>query len=76
MGEKLRKGIKSWLIALLFAASGPLVLSSAFKNEGHPLFWFVTLVGIVLSGCALYFGFKAIRLMMQFLFDASSDPTK
>lgn len=76
MGEKLRKGIKHWLIALVFMASGPLVLSSAFRNENHPLFWPVALFGGVLSLLALFFGFKAIRLMMQFLFDASSGPTK
>jgi len=76
MGEKLRKGIKNWLIALIFMASGPLVLSSAFKNEGHPLFWPVALFGGFLSLLALFYGFKAIRLMMQFLFDASSGPTK
>ncbi|MDA0950619.1 MAG: DUF6095 family protein [Bacteroidetes bacterium] len=76
MAQKLRKGIKHWLIALIFMASGPIVLSSAFKNEGHPLFWAVVTLGGILSGLALFFGFKAIRLMVQFLFDASSDPTK
>ncbi|MGA0941836.1 MAG: DUF6095 family protein [Flavobacteriaceae bacterium] len=76
MGEKLRKGIKHWLIALILMASGPLVLSSAFKNEDHPLYWPVALFGGFLSLLALFYGFKAIRLMMQFLFEASSGPTK
>jgi hypothetical protein len=76
MGEKLRKGIKHWLIALILMASGPLVLSSAFKNEDHPLYWPVALFGGFLSLLALFYGFKAIRLMVQFLFDASSGPTK
>lgn len=75
MAQKLRKGIKYWLIALIFMASGPIVLSSAFKNEGHPWFWVVATLGGILSVLALFFGFKAIRLMVQFLFDASSDPT-
>lgn len=75
MAQKLRKGIKHWLIALIFMASGPIVLSSAFKNEDHPLFWVVATLGGILSVLALFFGFKAIRLMVQFLFDASSDPT-
>ncbi|MGA0154296.1 MAG: DUF6095 family protein [Flavobacteriaceae bacterium] len=57
-------------------ASGPLVLSSAFKNEDHPLYWPVALFGGFLSLLALFYGFKAIRLMVQFLFDASSGPTK
>ncbi|MGA0987226.1 MAG: DUF6095 family protein [Flavobacteriaceae bacterium] len=57
-------------------ASGPLVLSSAFKNEDHPLYWPVALFGGFLSLLALFYGFKAIRLMMQFLFEASSGPTK
>lgn len=72
---KLRKGIKTWLITLLLMATGPVILSSAFKNEGHPLFWVVASIGGLICLAALYFGFKAIKLIVSFLFD-SSDPTK
>lgn len=60
---------------MLLMATGPVVLSSAFKNEDHPLFWVVASIGGLLCLAALYFGFQAIKLIVSFLFD-SSDSTK
>ena len=64
----LQKGLMIWLRALLFMALGPVVLSSAFKNQSHSFFKPVLVVGIVLSFFAIYFGFKAIKKMMEGLF--------
>jgi hypothetical protein len=61
----LQKGIMIWLRALLFMATGPIVLSSAFKNQTHPLFVPVLVIGVVLSFFAIYFGFKAIKKLME-----------
>jgi len=68
----LQKGLMIWLKALLFMALGPVVLSSAFKNQSHSLFIPVLVVGIVLSFFAIYFGFKAIKKMMEGLFSDNS----
>jgi len=68
----LQKGLMIWLRALLFMASGPVVLSSAFKNQNHSLFIPVLIVGIVLCFLAIYFGFKAIKKMMEGLFSDKS----
>ena len=68
----LQKGLMIWLRALLFMALGPVVLSSAFKNQSHSLFIPVLVVGIVLSFLAIYFGFKAIKKMMEGLFNDKS----
>ena len=64
----LQKGLMIWLRALLFMALGPVVLSSAFRNQSHSLFIPVLVVVIVLSFFAIYFGFKAIKKMMEGLF--------
>ncbi|MEK9559176.1 MAG: DUF6095 family protein [Flavobacteriaceae bacterium] len=68
----LQKGLMIWLRALLFMALGPVVLSSAFKNQSHSLFIPVLITGIVLSLLAIYFGFKAIKKMMEGLFSDKS----
>jgi len=68
----LQKGLMIWLRSLLFMASGPVVLSSAFKNQNHSLFIPVLIVGIVLSFLAIYLGFKAIKKMMEGLFSDKS----
>ncbi|MGB5555230.1 MAG: DUF6095 family protein, partial [Flavobacteriaceae bacterium] len=46
--EVLIKGIKyaAYTIGLMFLA--PVVLYQAFKNENHPWFWPVTILGIIL----------------------------
>jgi len=68
----VQKGLMIWLRALLFIALGPVVLSSAFKNQSHSLFIPVLISGIVLSLLAIYFGFKAIKKMMEGLFSDKS----
>jgi hypothetical protein len=68
----LQKGLIIWLRALLFMALGPVVLSSAFKNQSHSLFIPVLVVGLVLSFFAIYFGFMAIKKMMEGLFSDKS----
>ena len=68
----LQKGLMIWLRALLFIALGPVVLSSAFKSQSHSLFIPVLISGIVLSLLAIYFGFKAIKKMMEGLFSDKS----
>jgi len=47
--ENVQKGFKKifWGIGLCFIA--PVVIMQAFKNEGHPMYWPVLAVGIVLA---------------------------
>lgn len=64
----LIKGLKfiGYTIALMFAA--PLVLYQAFKNEGHPFFWPVLIVGFILAIFAIGMGFYSIKVIMEALF--------
>ncbi|TMM53640.1 hypothetical protein FEE95_17205 [Maribacter algarum] len=68
----LIKGLKfiAYTIALMFAA--PIVLYQAFKNEGHPFFWPVLIVGFILAILAIGMGFYSIKVIMDSLFKKSS----
>ncbi|MFS4492104.1 DUF6095 family protein [Maribacter sp. 2308TA10-17] len=66
--ELLIKGLKyiAYTVALMFGA--PVVLYQAFKNEGHPFFLPVLVVGFVLAILAIGMGFYSIKIIMDSLF--------
>jgi hypothetical protein len=43
----------------------PVIVYQAFKNQNHPLFWIVLLIGISLSITAIVYGFWAIRILIN-----------
>ena len=59
----LQQGLKRISYALLAAFIGPVIIMQAFKNEGHPLFWPVLAIGIVLCGVTIGYGFWGIRTL-------------
>jgi len=69
--ELLIKGLKfiAYTIALMFSA--PIVLYQAFKNEGHPFFWPVAIIGFTLAILAIGMGFYSIKVLMDALFNKS-----
>ena len=67
--ELLFKGLQRLFMALLMAFTGPVIYSSALKNQEHPLFIPVLVVGVGLSFAAIFFGFKGIRLLVKGFFN-------
>lgn len=67
--DLLIKGLKriGYTILLMFGA--PIVLYQAFKNEGHPFFWPVLVIGFVLAITAIGMGFYSIKTIMEALFN-------
>ena len=43
----------------------PVVVFQAFKNQDHPFFWVVLLVGIALCITAIVYGFWALRTLLN-----------
>ncbi|MFK7812311.1 MAG: DUF6095 family protein [Maribacter sp.] len=70
--DLLIKGLKfiAYTIALMFSA--PIVLYQAFKNEGHPFYWPVLIVGFILAIFAIGMGFYSIKIIMDSLFSKGS----
>ena len=66
----LVKGFKFVAYTILLMFTAPLVLFQAFKNESHPWFWPVLIIGFILAILAIGFGFYSIKLMMDALFSA------
>jgi hypothetical protein len=66
--EILVQGLKrlAYTVILMFLA--PIVLWQAFKNQEHPFFLPVLIVGIILAIAAVTMGFKGISTIMESLF--------
>jgi len=66
--DLLVKGLKfiAYTVVLMFTA--PVVVYEAFKNENHPWFLPVFIVGIILGIGAIVMGFYSIKVIMDSLF--------
>ena len=67
--EKLAKGVKLMGGTLLLMVTAPIILNSSFKNQEHPMFVPILVLGIILFIAAIYFGFKGIKMLMKALFN-------
>ena len=63
--EKLKKGLLKMGIFIVLCFISPVIIYQAFKNQSHPLFWIVLLVGISLSTTAIVYGFLGIRTLLN-----------
>ncbi|GLU44462.1 DUF6095 family protein [Allomuricauda sp. NBRC 101325] len=66
--DLLVKGIKSFGFTVLAMFMGPFLLYEAFKNEGHPFYWPVLILGIICAISAIYLGFRSVGIVMEALF--------
>lgn len=55
--------------AIILAFVGPTVLTSAFKNQEHPLYIPVLGVAVLLCLSAIFLGFWGIKLLVKGFFN-------
>ena len=67
--ELLFKGLSRLFIAILFAFTGPVIYTSAVRNEDHP--FFIPALGLGLIACilAILYGFRGIKLLVKGFFN-------
>ena len=71
--DLLLKGLKKLGLTVLLMFTAPIVLWQAFKNEGHPFYWPVLVVGLILAILAVYMGFMGIRTITAAFFNKPKD---
>ena len=64
----LVKGIKLLLYTVLTMFLAPVVLFQAFKNQDHPFYIPVLVVGLILAVTAIVLGFYSIKIFIDALF--------
>ncbi|WP_343486051.1 DUF6095 family protein [Allomuricauda sp. d1] len=66
--ELLVKGVKYLAITALTMFLAPVVIYQAFKNEAHPWYIPVLVIGLILALVAIALGFYSIKLLVDSLF--------
>jgi hypothetical protein len=69
----LAKGVKYLAGSLPLLFLGPVVITSAFKNENHPLYVYVLVLGIIIALAAMFLIFKGITTVLKSLFDGDKN---
>ncbi|MDR9401643.1 MAG: DUF6095 family protein [Psychroflexus sp.] len=67
--EKLAKGIRFLAISLVLIFLGPSIIFSAFKNQEHPLYIPVLILGIIIALGAMLMIFLGIKKTVNAFFD-------
>lgn len=67
--EQIFKGLSRLFIAILFAFTGPVIYTSAVRNEDHPFFIPVLGLGLIACILAILYGFRGIKLLVKGFFN-------
>lgn len=65
--QLLGKGMKRMGLFILMCFIAPILLYQAFKNQGHPFFWLVFILGLVGFFYTIFLGFRAIKTLVHAL---------
>ena len=63
------KSLKFFSYTVLLMFTAPVVIYEAFKNQQHPLYWPVLILGVLLAIAAISMGFYSVKLLMDAIFD-------
>lgn len=66
--DLLLKGIKYLVFTVFMMFLAPVVLFQAFKNQDHPFYIPVLIIGLILAILAISLGFYSVRIFIVALF--------
>lgn len=66
--EIFSKSIKFFFCTILLMFCGPFTIYEAFKNQNHPFYIPVLILGAILSIGAIAIGFYSLKLLMTAIF--------
>lgn len=63
------KGIRYLAGALPLMFIGPVIIHSSFKNQGHPFYIPILVIGILFCIGSMYLMFRGIQTLIKSMFD-------
>jgi hypothetical protein len=63
--QLLAQGVRKMAITLVLMFTGPTFVYQAFKNEGHPWYYFVLSIGLLMCLFAIIQGFLGIKKIVD-----------
>ncbi|WP_177764506.1 DUF6095 family protein [Flavobacterium sp. I3-2] len=67
--ETVFKGIRKVSMAIPLMFLGPVIINSSFKNQNHPFYYVVLIVGILICLFSMFLFFKGITTMVKGFFN-------
>lgn len=64
----LLTSLKYFAYTVMLMFSAPAVIYQAFKNQDHPWYWPVLVVGLLLAVAAIGMGFYSLKLILKSFF--------
>lgn len=65
--KKLKKGLIKMVTFIVLCFIAPVIVYQAFKNQEHPFYWPVLVLGIGFCVTAIIYGFWAIKTLLNAL---------
>ncbi|RNL82253.1 hypothetical protein ED312_17405 [Sinomicrobium pectinilyticum] len=62
------KSLKYFAYTLMLMFGAPIILYQAFKNQEHPFYWPVLILGLLAAIGAIVMAFVSLRIMMKSFF--------
>ncbi|MDG3582390.1 DUF6095 family protein [Galbibacter pacificus] len=66
--ELFFKSLKYFAYTVLLMFMAPTVIYQAFKNQTHPWYWPVLILGLLLAIAAIIMGFYSLKIIMKSFF--------
>ncbi|WP_335967262.1 DUF6095 family protein [Galbibacter sp. PAP.153] len=66
--ELFFKSLKYFAYTVLLMFMAPTVIYQAFKNQTHPWYWPVLILGLLLAVAAIIMGFYSLKIIMKSFF--------
>ncbi|WP_299220751.1 DUF6095 family protein [uncultured Aquimarina sp.] len=66
--ELLGKGVQRMAIALIFMFISPVIIHSAFKNQDHPYYIPILILGLIGAAFAIFMAFRGLKTIMDSIF--------
>ena len=67
------RGLNRLILSLFFMFLGPIIVFSAFKNEGHEFYYFVLILGTIFCLMAVYLLYSGIMTIVKSLSDKENN---
>ena len=63
----LQRGLKKMTVFLLCCFTGPVIVHQEFKNQEHPFYYPVLIIGLGVLVVAVFYGFTGIKTLVNAL---------
>ena len=66
--ELVGKGVQRMAIAMIFMFISPVIIHSAFKNQNHPYYIPILILGLIATAFTIFMAFRGLKTIINAFF--------